>query len=67
VADELKDVLKKMLHEIEDLRASQIVIFAALSALPDFSTTKFEDLKTMALENNQAAYDELWKEIDGIS
>jgi hypothetical protein len=49
-------VLLKMLDEIEDLRAHQVVTTVALSALHELSTTNLPKLKETALEKNVESY-----------
>jgi len=62
--EELKSILKALVDEIEDLRAHQVVSSVTLSCLPSLETTKFDELKSIALSKNQESYEKLRREID---
>ena len=65
--DDAKEILRRMLTEIEDLRAAQVVTFAALGTQQHFSQTDFSELREAAIKMNREAYDPLRKAIDELT
>jgi hypothetical protein len=66
VDDDLKDVLQRLLNEIEDLRAHQVLTTVRLSTAPSLAVTDIDDLKAQALEKNAGSYAEVRQTIAAL-
>jgi hypothetical protein len=62
-----KDVLLKLLCEIEDLRAHQALTTVVLSSLPALSATNLVELTGPLLEQSRLAYSGLRGEIEDLA
>ena len=60
-----KEALLKLLDEVEDLRANQIVLAGRVAALPSIAIAN--EVKSLALQESRKSYDELRKEIGALA
>jgi hypothetical protein len=61
--EDSKDVLQRLLNEIEDLRAHQILTSVRLSVLPSLAATDTSALKAEGVEKNAESYEEVRRTI----
>lgn len=52
----LKDVLYRLVNEIEDLRAHQLLSMIVLNNLPELKTTDLNELESQPFEKNRAKH-----------
>ena len=61
-----KQLLKKMVDDLQDLRASLVVIAGIQSRQKGLSVAAGQDAKNLAIDQSRQAYEELRKEIDTL-
>lgn len=63
--EKVKDLLKRLVNELEDLRANLVVLNQIAVTRPT-SIADAQDRKQLATQASKAAYDVLRKEIDAL-
>jgi hypothetical protein len=64
--DGLKDVLYRLVNEIEDLRAHQLLSTIVLNNLPELRATDLNELENQAVEKNRKNYEALRQTISEL-